>query len=163
MLRKVALFSCFILLAPILVAGVQAADVKVGAPMPEFSLKGEDGKVYNLESIKGKKTVFTFMQAACSACRGEVVLLNDLAKVAKDVLFLPISVDMGGAKALERYKADYAITLTFLLDPEFQFPPKFGFTYTPATALIGADGKVAALLSGFDDDTAKKIKEFVKK
>lgn len=34
-----------------------AADVKVGAAAPDFSLKGSDGKVYKLSQFKGKKAV----------------------------------------------------------------------------------------------------------
>jgi peroxiredoxin len=163
MMKKIAMFALALLFVPVFVASVGAADLKVGDMLPEFSLKGESGKVYNLEAVKGKKVVFTFTQAACSACRGEIVLLNDLAKEAKDTVILPVSVDMGGAKALQQYKQDYNITFDFLLDPEFTFPRVFGFSYTPSTALIGADGKIVALLGGYNDMTAGKIKEFVKK
>jgi peroxiredoxin len=162
MMKKIAGIVLSLLVLSVLVPGVQAAGLKVGDAMTEFSLKGESGKEYNLESLKGKKVVFVFTQSACSACRGEIVLLNDLAKEAKNVLFMPVSVDMGGAKVLERYKKDYKIGFDFLLDPEFKFPRRFGFSYTPSTVLIGSDGKIVGLIGGYDDEAIKKIKEFVK-
>lgn len=162
MIKKIAYVASALLLVSVLVQGAQAARLRAGDAMPEFSLKGESGKEYNLESIKGKKAVITFTQAACSACRGEIALLNDLAKDAKSIVILPVSVDMAGAKALEQYKKDYGISFDFLLDPEFKFPRRFGFSFTPATALIGADGKIVDLIAGYDDDAIQKLKDFVK-
>ncbi len=162
MMKYFVVLALALLLVPVIAASAVAADLKVGDPLPEFNLKSESGKDCTLETVKGKKVVFAFTQAACSACRGEIVLLNDLAKEAKGAMILPVSVDMAGAKAFQQYKKDYNITFDYLLDPEFKFPRAFGFSYTPATVLVGADGKIVALLGGYDDRTIEKLKDFLK-
>ena len=38
-------------------AKLHAADLKVGNPAPDFSLKGSDGKTYSLKDFAGKQAV----------------------------------------------------------------------------------------------------------
>ena len=38
-------------------AGSAAGELKVGDPAPQFSLPGSDGRVYGLDSYKGKQAV----------------------------------------------------------------------------------------------------------
>lgn len=61
-----------------------------------FQLTDIDGKVYNLETLKGKVAVFNFWGISCSPCIREIPYLNRLVQQYKhrnDVVFIALSPD----------------------------------------------------------------------
>ena len=78
-------------------AKVQAADLKVGDPAPDFSLKGSDGKTYELKDFKGKQAVVLawFPKAFTGGCTKECKSFQTDSKAIKafDVAYFTASVD----------------------------------------------------------------------
>ena len=139
---------------------------KVGDPVAEFSITMLSGKtVSSTELFKQNKTVvITFLQTACSLCKAEIIELQKMSKESKSAVFvLPIAVDMRtGKEFLENYKSENAVDFDFGIDPKFMVPPMFGFSFTPSSVVV-VDGKIAQLISGFDDEARASMKKiFVK-
>jgi peroxiredoxin len=140
------------------------ARVKEGDPVPEITVNMMDGSPVELVKLakEHKKMLITFIQTACSACRGEIVMLQGLYNKDAKVFVLPISVDMrGGVDFLESYKKENAITFDFGLDPKFTIPRQFGMSFTPGTILV-EDGKVAKIFRGYDDDIKADLEDLFK-
>jgi peroxiredoxin len=137
-----------------------AARANEGDAVPEFSVSMLSGKtMMSADLAKNNKTfLITFIQTACSSCKGEIIMLNKLAKESKSKIFvLPVAVDMrSGKDFLENYKSENAVDFDFGIDPKFSIPLNFGISFTPATVVI-KDGKVAKIFRGYDDEIQKEL------
>jgi peroxiredoxin len=129
---------------------------KAGDSMPDFLLKnGLTGEEVSFnEQIKGKSPVIVivFFNTGCSACIAE---MDEASKAAVElgeekVQVFGIAVDKRGAQAVRAYDEIYKYQVTYLLDPTFSMPPKFGFSYTPASVFVGGDGTIRVVKGGFD-------------
>ncbi|WP_299825095.1 TlpA disulfide reductase family protein [uncultured Pontibacter sp.] len=56
--------------------------------LPSFSLKTLDGKIIDLNSLKGKVVMVNFWSTTCNPCIFEMPELNKLKEMYKDVVFL---------------------------------------------------------------------------
>ena len=163
-LATVALFGMFLLTAFAVPSQAKWADV--GDVAPEFTLPLLSGKTFNsAEFAKQNKTVvITFIQTACSACKGEIIALNKLAKKSKaNVGVLPVAVDMrSGKDFLDNYKSENAVDFDFGMDPKFSVPALFGMSFTPGTVVISG-GKIVKVFRGYDADIAKELEAVFEK
>jgi peroxiredoxin len=140
----------------------------VGDMVTDFTLPvglSPDKSISFLKDIKGKAkaTALVFMTTSCSACKAELTFMGDLTgKFGDDFKVYAISVDLNGAKTIPDYDSVYAFNVTYLLDPDFSVPHKFGFTYTPSMAIVDITGKVIYVAGGFstaaNDGIIKAIK-----
>jgi thioredoxin-dependent peroxiredoxin len=153
-------------------AKLHAADLKVGDQAPDFSLKGSDGKTYNLKDFEGKQTVVLawFPRAFTGGCTKECRSFQTESDAIKkfDVAYFTASVDTPEkntdfAKSLE--VKDYAI----LADPTRETAKAYG-VYNKLgfanrwTFYIGKDGKILAIDKKIDTtnagtDVAAKLKD----
>jgi peroxiredoxin Q/BCP len=131
-------------------ANVFAAELKVGDMAPNFSLKGSDGKTYNLSDFKGKEAVVIawFPKAFTGGCTAECK--NMAAEGAKlksfKVAYFTASVDD------EKLNADFAKSLSLnypiLSDPSRKTAEAYGLLKAPGgvtnryTVYVGKDGKI---------------------
>jgi len=153
-----AILGVFIVAA--FTAPTWAARAGVGDAVPEFSISMLSGKTLtSADLVKNHKTfLITFIQTACSSCKGEIIELNKLSKESTAKIFvLPVAVDMrSGKDFLENYKSENAVDFDFGMDPKFSIPLNFGISFTPATIVV-KDGKVAKIFRGYDDDVQKEL------
>lgn len=161
MLKQMIVASCAVVL--LAAAPGYAAKVAVGQPALDFTLPTMDGKEFKLSTYKDQKpVVFSITQSACSSCINELQLLSELAKGNDKIVFVAVNVDArGGTDAwkanMTKYMEEKQVNLPFLLDPKFSVGRAYGLGATPATVLVGKDGKVTALFLGFtpgEDDKA---------
>jgi thiol-disulfide isomerase/thioredoxin len=143
----------------------KAGTLQLGDIIPNFSLPdGITGEKINFdEDIRGKSKaiVLTFMTTTCSACKGEVSILSDLAKQHEDLKVYAICVDLNGDQTVPTYNKTFEFNVSYMLDPEFYLPKKFGFTYTPALILASGEGEILFLKGGFIEDEADEIVEAI--
>lgn len=141
-----------------------AAPAKVGDALPEMTITMLSGKsLSTAEMVKKKTVVITFIQTACSSCKGEIIELQKLVKESKnDVLVLPVAVDMRtGKEFLENYKSENAVSFDFGVDPKFSIPVMFGISFTPASIVV-QDGKVTQIHRGYDDQIGAELAKLFK-
>src|SRR6185436_14825335 len=140
-----------------LAAGVQAADLQVGDPAPDFTLKASDGKTYKLSDFKGKQAVVIawYPKAFTTGCTIECKSMAEKGDLIKkyDVAFFMASVDtVEQAKAFgDEHKADFPL----LADPDKKIADAYGtlrdyggqigIVSQRWTFYIGKDGKILAI------------------
>lgn len=141
---------------PVLADEQSKTPFKVGDMMPDFTLKnGLTGTDVNFNNdIKGKSEllVVVFFNTGCSACMAE---MDESSKTAKElgddkVKVYGVAVDRRGEQAVKAYDEIYKFHVTYLLDTSFTMPPRFGFSYTPASLLLDKNGKIMFMKGGFD-------------
>ena len=134
-------------------APAEPATLKVGDTLTDDLKVGTvDGKTVTLKSVAASPySIFQFMTTACSGCQTELHKLLELQMdVGKDKLAIyPILLDMIGADAAKAYEAKNKYGLVYLLDQNFNIPPRFGFSYTPSFFVVDSTGKVLLLKGGF--------------
>ncbi len=168
---KALVLSMFVAAIGFAALPAAAADLKVGDPAPDFTLKASDGKTYKVSDFKGKQAVVLawFPKAFTSGCTIECKSLaehGDLIKKYKAQYFM-ISVDPldQNIKFAESQHADFPL----LSDPSKDTANAYGVMgmmgYASRwTFYIGADGKIAAIDKAVKpatsaEDMAAKLKE----
>jgi len=138
-----------------LAAGIQAADLQVGDPAPNFTLKASDGKTYKLADFKGKQAVVIawYPKAFTRGCTIECKSLAEKGDLIKkyDVAFFMASVD-----TVEQAKAfgdEHGAKFPLLSDPDKKIADAYGtlrdygadigIVSQRWTFYIGKDGKIA--------------------
>jgi len=151
------------------IAPVKAETVlKKGDTVPDFSLPdGLTGKtVYFDADIKDKSPLIAlvFMSTTCSACKAELTMLSYLANdYEDDFVVYAVSIDLNGSKTVPHYNKTFGFNVNYLLDPDFNLPRKFGFTFTPAFILLKGDGRILYSKDGYDKSYEKEITSVIKK
>lgn len=98
---------------------------------------------------KSKLLAITFMNTGCSACNAEIRLLSQLAGKHPELKVIAMAVDIRGEAVVKTYNENNKFNVSYVLDPEYTQPPKYGFNYTPAMLLIDKAGKIVMTKGGF--------------
>ena len=138
--------------------------LKVGDDCIDFSLKNgltkEDVSFFRDIIGKHEITAILFMTTTCSACKAEMALLHNIASKNDGFKLYAVCVDMEGELTIPAYHEEYGFKATYMLDPDFTIPSKFGFIYTPGLVLLDKEGKIILLKGGF---APKKKYDFIEK
>ena len=174
-MKKILILTLVVGLTALFLGGVAlAADEAAGplvkgASLPDNMMVGSmDGGLVKIKETLGPDyTVFTFMTTACSACQAEIKSLMILRETTGNKLkVVAISVDMMGADAVNAYEKRNRYGIDYILDTEFNLPPRFGFNFTPSMFLTDAKGTILLMKGGFSrsdwKETADAIKALVK-
>jgi thioredoxin-dependent peroxiredoxin len=167
-----------LLMATMLVLGVvvpfaqtPGAELKVGDPAPNFTLKASDGKTYSLADFKGKRAIVIawFPKAFTQGCTIECKSLAENGHLIKkyDVTYFMASVDPleENTKFGAEHKADFPL----LSDPDKTVATSYGVLNDRGMAnrwtfYIGKDGRILAIDKAVKpatsaEDMAAKLKE----
>jgi len=148
------------------------AELKVGDKAPEFSMKGSDGKTYQLSDFKGKKAVVLawFPKAFTGGCTAECKALQEQGSDLKglDVAYFTASVDTV-EKNTDFAKSLNVVDYPILSDPDKSAAKAYGVLGAPGfaqrwTFYIDKDGNIAAIDKKINNknagtDVAAKLKE----
>lgn len=155
-LRKHGPTVAFMIAVLVLIFGAQAGwfdapNPLVGQPAPDFSLSKLDGGAVVLADHVGKQPVLLdFFATWCGPCRRS---LPDIAQIAKD--YAPTGLAVYAVNCAEdpatvkAYLAEAKLEITALLDSNGQVAQSYGVRGIPQQVLIGKDGKVRYVNSGY--------------
>ena len=137
--------------------------LKEGQPIPEFSLKGIDGKTYDSSSIKNKICIITYFRTGQLRSEQALQTLKDLSEKFKDqpltILAVTKDTDMGKIKDLNK-----TLNLPFpiLYDEEALFYKDLGVFVFPVTAIFDRKTllhyQYAGCRSDFHDELSGQIR-----
>jgi thiol-disulfide isomerase/thioredoxin len=115
-----------------------------------FKLKGLDGKIYDVEQMRGEVVLVSFGATWCAPCVWELAALEELKEEykAKPVRFLWVSIEdekQTSNALLRHFAKSYRVTLPVLRDPSRELFAQFSNTVRlPTVVLIDRDGRFNA-------------------
>jgi thiol-disulfide isomerase/thioredoxin len=139
------------LLAPLFLS-TSAFALERGEAAPDFTLEGPNGTV-RLSDLQGEVAYVDFWASWCGPCKQSFPWMNEMhAKYqARGLRIVGINVDKRAADAqkfLARTPAHFALAY----DAAGDVPRRYGVKAMPTSVLVGRDGKVLEVHSGFADD-----------
>ncbi len=152
------------------VSSLSALDrVAVGEPAPDFSLQTLNGQTVSLSELRGSVVVLDFWATWCGPCRRGLPLLEQFF-VWSQTSGLPIKVfavdvwerhptDEQKIQAVSEFWKGQNYTMPTLLDLDGTAVAPFGFRSIPTTIVIGPDGKISKIHSGYDPNMFGTLKD----
>lgn len=136
--------------------------VKVGATAPEIVLNNLQRTV-KLSDYKGKTVYLDFWASWCGPCKQSFPWMNDMqAKYGSQGLqVIAVNVDKKQADATA-FLAQRPVQFEVLFDAPGQTPQAYAIKAMPTSVLIGADGKVLQVHSGFREDQRQVLENQIK-
>jgi cytochrome c biogenesis protein CcmG/thiol:disulfide interchange protein DsbE len=148
--------------APVLLwaMGTLAHAVQPGQRAPEISAAGANGQALRLGAHKGEVVLLDFWASWCGPCRKSFPWMNDMqAKYGpKGLRIIAINMDERRADA-DRFLAQTPARFTLGFDPQGATPAAYGAKAMPSSVLIGANGFIDSLHTGFRDEDAALLEK----
>jgi peroxiredoxin len=128
--------------------------VDVGAPAPQFTAKGADGKQHSLRDYAGKLVVLEWTSPVCpfTAIKYKSGAMQALQRyaVSRQIVWLSIDTaapDKAGyltpADARARIAQTHATVTAFLFDVDGNIARSYGAKTTPSFFVVNRDGKLS--------------------
>ena len=128
--------------------------VDVGAPAPQFTAKGADGKQHSLHDYAGKLVVLEWTNPVCpfTAIKYKSGAMQALQRyaVSRQIVWLSIDTaapDKAGyltpAGARARIEQTHSTVTAFLFDVDGNIARSYGAKTTPSFFVVNRDGKLA--------------------
>lgn len=153
--RGLALLLCALL-------GLSAAAVEVGDLAPGFDLAGRLAAV-KLSDYKGKTVYLDFWASWCGPCKQSFPWMNDMQSryAAQGLRVVGINVDQKTDDA-QTFLRGTPAHFDLVFDPTGKTPKAYAIKAMPTSVLIGPDGKVLSVHSGFKDNDRNMLEQHIR-
>ncbi|MDB6027567.1 MAG: thiol-disulfide isomerase-like thioredoxin [Verrucomicrobiales bacterium] len=133
-----------------------------GTMAPNFTLTSLDNKVVSLYELRGKVVVLDFWATWCPPCVASLPKFAALSKEEKDpgVQFFAINLQEN-RETIQDFLEKRKLALTVLRDQNGNTAKLFGVESIPQTIIIGKDGVVTKVFSGFSPDMEPEIQNAI--
>ena len=152
---------CAVLVMVALMA-LPAIAVEVGDVAPGFDLTGRSGAV-KLSDYRGKTVYLDFWASWCGPCKQSFPWMNDMQSRygAKGLRVVGINLDQKGDDARDFLKETTA-SFDVAFDQSGKTPKSFAIKGMPTSVLIGPDGRVLSIHSGFKPEQKTELEQQIK-
>ncbi len=142
----------------------EALAVNQSEAPPEFSLISLNGKTVSLSDYQGKVVYIDFWASWCGPCRHTLPWMKQLQGKFKSqgLEVLAINLDANRADA-EKLLEGLNPTFTILFDPSGKAASNYHLPAMPSSYLVGKDGKIAVVHSGFREGDDQVIESQIEK
>ncbi len=149
-----------LLLAALL--GGSAMAVDVGQTAPGFDLPGRLAAV-KLSDYKGQTVYLDFWASWCGPCKQSFPWMNDIQTRygSQGLRVIGINVDQKTDDA-KKFLKDTPAGFDVAFDASGQTPKTYAIKGMPTSVLIGPDGKVLSVHSGFKDEQRAELEGQIK-
>lgn len=145
----------------VLISGsVLAADIN--QPAPDFDLPGRAGAV-KLSDYKGKTVYLDFWASWCGPCKQSFPWMNNMQARygAKGLRVVGINLDQKSDDARD-FLRDNPAAFDVAFDQGGKTPKSFAIKGMPTSVLIGPDGKVISVHTGFKPEQTAELETQIK-
>jgi len=159
-MKNVTVKVAALLLASLL--GSAAHALEPGQQAPQFNLPGLQAAV-DLSSFKGKTVYLDFWASWCGPCKQSFPWMNDIQAKYKDkgLSVVAVNVDQRNADARSFLK-DNPANFTVAFDADGKTPKTYAIRGMPTSVLIGPDGNVLSVHSGFKEEQRGELEKQIK-
>ena len=139
-----------------------ALAIEAGHPAPEFDLPGRLSAV-KLSDYKGKTVYQDFWASWCGPCKQSFPWMNDMQTrySAKGLRVVGINVDQKTDDA-KAFLKDTPASFDVAFDQGGKTPKAYAIKGMPTSVLIGPDGRVLSVHSGFKDEQRAELERQIK-
>ncbi len=135
-----------------------------GLAAPGFDLELVAGGRFKMEEMKGQVVVLDFWASWCGPCLKAMPEVMEVMKALPKEKVRLVGVNQGQAKAeVKTFLEARAWDLEVVLDLDQKVGGLFGVKGIPHTVVVGPDGKVAWVGTGYSATMAKELSEVVRK
>jgi thiol-disulfide isomerase/thioredoxin len=157
-------FLCSLTAAVVLCGTLTSAALalEVGQAAPDFELAGRNGPV-KLSSYQGKLVYLDFWASWCGPCKQSFPWMSEMQSRygSKGLRVLGVNLDQKNADA-QAFLADNPARFDVAFDTSGQVPRTYAIKGMPTSVLIGPDGKVLMVHSGFRDEQRDELERQIK-
>ena len=133
-----------------------------GKPRPDLAATDLQGQRWTWADLRGRAVLPNFWASWCEPCRAEMPSLQTLAELYGPDRLVVLAVNFKESNTtIERYVQRSALNLPVLPDPDGAMARQWGVKVFPTTVLVGADGRVRAVLRGELDWTSQAAARLV--
>ena len=155
----------FATLSPQSGAAAPMAEVKVGAPAPDFSLPTLDGQTAKLSGHRGQPVLVNFWATWCALCRIEMPEIERAYKKYNDNGFIVLAVNLTFQEVRSEvgpYRDELGLTFPILLDLDGHVTDEvYRVLGLPTSVFVARDGTFTSLRIGMmtRDDLEQRLAE----
>ena len=136
--------------------------VESGQPAPALSVSAQKGGQLSLADFKGKVIYLDFWASWCGPCKQSFPFMNDMQAKYGSKGFQVVGVNLDPKRQdADDFLAKVPATFAIGFDPKGDTPKRYAITGMPTSVLIGANGKVVAVHSGFEEGQRKEIENAI--
>jgi thioredoxin-dependent peroxiredoxin len=150
----------------------QDSALKIGDPVPRFSLRDQNDSLFNLSDYAGKKilVIYFYPKDESSGCTKEACSFRDNYNEFIKAGAMVVGVNSGSADSHREFAQHYQLPFILLSDPGNKVLKMFGvkskfFITGRETFVIDKSGKIAFIFDSFlhATDHEKEALSFIKK
>ncbi len=148
----------------LIAASSQAQDLKVGSKIPEFKLPNQDGKIFDINSVIGKKklVIYFYPKDETPGCTKEACTFRDNYQVFNKAGAMIIGISGQSVASHKEFAGKYHLPFTLLSDEGNTVRKMFGVKTNPipgrVTFVVDKTGHVVYSFDSLTEPT-KHVEE----